>query len=978
VRRTGIAQAAALAALALATAAPPGLRAHAVPQARPPRPSQAAQQPVFTSGVELIAVDAAVVDRNGNPIAGVRPDQFEITVDGKARRVVSAEFIEFASRGEPAAAKPAPEPVSLPAFSSNLAPAPGVPQGRLIFLAVDQASFKPLAARGVMEAARKFIDRLQPDDRIGLVAFPLPAISVGASRDHSLARSATAKIIGSAQPFRTSGIDKSVSLSEAIDIHANDALTLERVLARECSYARTSADRTSCELDVRNTALSIGRNAERQALQSLHGIEAAIRGLAQIRERKTLVLISAGLPVADRIGLDLQLHPDVVAIGRLAAAANLNLFVLHVDSGFLDAFSAEERTISDTLSRDLGIMSTGLETVAGASGGSLARVVAGADFAFDRVLRETAASYLLGVEPAESDRDGKPHRINVKVRVPNAEVRSRREFVMPKAEAKPASPEEALAAALRAGRQQTGLPIRLATHSLASSSSGGYRVMVSADIGDAISGPVEMRFLYAFVEASGRMLPPVTQKATLRPHAGGAPGTVSYTSESVLRPGTYMLRFAAVDAAGLVGSVDHAFTVGLKQGETVRLSDLLLIEPRQLTTDDIYIVIDGHLRDAAVDAYLEVAPVTPSSIVTGVTFGIADRADSAPLVSVQAPPARAKGAGHWTAGARLNLSVLPPGDYVVTATVLAGERVVGEVTRPVRIERAATAPGGAAAGVPSPPRVSFAAGETGSLVKAFSPQDVLGRDTLEYFLDRMRRASPESASDPSVAIAVESILNGRYDRVITNLVTADPKLLSTSFLKGLALFGKGELEPSAAEFRAALDAAPDFLPAAFYLGACYAAGGRDREAVGAWQTTLISESDARIIYDVLGDALLRLQDGDEAASILTEARDKWTDDDRFVPRLAASEALRRRPQEAIALLDGYVARHPSDANALLLALRLLYEARSAGARLRSAADDTASARRYADLYEAAGGPNQALVDRWVTFIGGKQYLPRQP
>jgi len=406
------------------------------------------------------------------------------------------------------------------------------------------------------------------------------------------------------------------------------------------------------------------------------------------------------------------------------------------------------------------MMSSGLDTIAGASGGSLARVVAGADFAFDRVLRETAAAYLLGVEPADSDRDGKPHRINVKVRVSNAEVRSRREFVMPKAEAKPATPDEALAAAFRADRQQTGLPIRLATHSLAAITGGGHRVLISADIGNAIAGPVEMRFLYAFVEASGRTLPPVAQKATLRPREGGAPGTVSYTSESTLRPGTYTLRFAAVDAAGRVGSVDHAFTVGLKQGETVRLSDLLLIEPRQRTNDDTYIVIDGHLRGAAVDAYLEVAPVTPSSIVTGVTFGIADRADGAPLVSAQASPSRAKGAGHWSAGARLDLGLLPPGDYVVTAAVLADKRVVGNVTRAVRIERAAPVPGGAAAGTPSPPRVSFAAGESGSLVKAFSRQDVLGRDTLEYFLDRMRRASPEPAADPSVAIATESLLEG--------------------------------------------------------------------------------------------------------------------------------------------------------------------------------------------------------------------------
>jgi hypothetical protein len=116
---------------------------------------------------------------------------------------------------------------------------------------------------------------------------------------------------------------------------------------------------------------------------------------------------------------------------------------------------------------------------------------------------------------------------------------------------------------------------------------------------------------------------------------------------------------------------------------------------------------------------------------------------------------------------------------------------------------------------------------------------------------------------------------------------------------------------------------------------------------------------------------LRLQDGEEAASLLGEARDKWADDDRFLPRLAASEALRRRPREAMALLDAYIARHPSDADALFLAVRLLYDARSADRRISSVEEDAAAAGRYAALYKAAGGSNVALVQRWATFIGAK-------
>jgi VWFA-related protein len=465
--------------------------------------AQAGQRPAFKSGVELILVDVAIVDRNGNPITGVRPDQFEVTIDGKPRRVVSAEFIEFTSRDKPSQVPSGPAPVAQPPFSSNEQPLPDVPQGRLIFLAIDQASFKPLGAYGAMEAARRFIDRLQPEDRVGLVAFPEPGPWTPASRDHAVARAATAQIIGQATPFRMEGLDKNVSLAEAIDIHAGDAATTQKVLLRECGGG-SATDRMVCENQVRNTALSIGRNAEIQATRSFAGIEEIIRGLAQIRERKTLVLISAGLPVADRSGMDLQLTSFVASLGREAAAANLNFFVLHVDSGFLDAFSAEYRSISDTLSRDLGIMSGGLETIAGSSGGSLVRIVAGAEFAFDRVLRETSAAYLLGVEPIEGDRDGKTHRISVKVKVPHAEVRSRREVMLPKAGAKPAAPatpEEALAAAFGSDRLERALPIRLATYNMAPDAAGGQRVLVSADIGAGDGGPADFWVGYATTDA---------------------------------------------------------------------------------------------------------------------------------------------------------------------------------------------------------------------------------------------------------------------------------------------------------------------------------------------------------------------------------------------------------------------------------------------------------------------------------------------
>ena len=48
-----------------------------------------------------------------------------------------------------------------------------------------------------------------------------------------------------------------------------------------------------------------------------------------------------------------------------------------------------------------------------------------------RILRELSGYYLIGVEPDERDRDGRPHRLNVSVGRAGVTVRSRREFVLP-------------------------------------------------------------------------------------------------------------------------------------------------------------------------------------------------------------------------------------------------------------------------------------------------------------------------------------------------------------------------------------------------------------------------------------------------------------------------------------------------------------------------------------------------------------------
>jgi len=944
---------------ALAGAAAPGTAGQKQP---------GAQAPVFKSGVELIAIDVGVVDRNGNPVKGLRPDQFDVTLDGKPRRVVSAELLEFTTSAKPAG--PMPAASARPAYSSNENPAAPSAPGRLIFLAVDQASFRTAGAFGAMEAARKFIDRLQPSDRVGLVAFPGPGLQVEASRNHEAARVATTKIMGTADPLRSTAGSVQVRLSEAIDIRGGDPFALTNVTSRECGTLR-GIDLAACKQQVTAEAAGIGLAAEVQSSRSIAGLQGVIRGLAQIRERKILVVVSAGLPVSDRIGTDLQNAGAIASIGREAAAANLNLYVLHVDSTFFDAFSAANGRAPGAdgdLWRELGMMSTGLEIVADSGGGSLQRVVVGADVAFDRVLRETAAAYVIGVEPAEGDRDGKSHRIRVKVAAPGVDVHSRTEVLLPRAAAASVTPEETLAEIVRAPRLVTGLPLSVTTHTMAQESASGLQVFVSAQIGEGIREPVSMQLGFVISDMTGRIYTAVTHKPLLTPRATSRAGSAAFLVGAVLKPGDYLLRLAAIDPAGRTGSVEHPFTVGLADGDGVRIGDLLLLDPLRSKEEGLAVVTDGQLWGQGVEAYVEFVSTLGQSAPARVTFGVAEGPEGPLLVSTQLAASRNDPKAPWTARANLDVSMLPPGDYYAVAMIADAKRRLGRVGRPIHIERRtadSTVAGGAdAAG----PRVSFSAGESGNLVRAFVRDSVLREETLGFFLGRLRTEDAAGAESAQASAASAALREGKFDTALAALAEADASGLSVAFLKGLALFGKGELDPAMAQFRASLRVSSEFLPAAFYLGACYAAGGHDREAVGAWQTSLVSEAGARIVYDVLADALLRLSEGEQAASILNEARDKWSDDDSFVPRLAVAEVLLDHRREALALLEPYIAQHQTDADAIFLALRLMYDTCAAGGRVRTAAEDAALAQEYAALYGAAGGPNAALAARWAAFI----------
>lgn len=924
------------------------------PAAQDP-PAAASQQapPTFRSGIDLVTIEATVVDRDGQHVPGLGAADFEVLVDGRPRRLVTVQYFDVRN-----AVRPAP-PATGTGFSTNESDTADLPPERLIVLAVDHSGFTPLGAHPAIEAARRFLANLDPTDRVAFASFPAPDVFVPPTIDRGPIEQALGRIVGTADP--AGGISRlRVGLSEAVDIANGDSFAYNKAFDRECRIGTPSpielkacADELS--MIVQQTVLMVQMRAAR-SLQSLAGL---VESFKAVEGRKTLVLVSAGLFSSNGPGVENN-TPAIRALGEAAATANMGVHVLHVDTALTDAFGADRQGVLPSVGLDRMLLAAGLEDIAGASGGALARVPTGADAAFDRIARELAAYYALAIETDPEDRDGRPHRVTVKTRRPGTEVRSRQRFTVDAAPAG-ASPDERIASILRSGKTVRDLPVRVATGNVKDKASDAVRVIVRADVGRGVAGPAELRVGLAFYDTKGDLARSSIDTQRVSP-AAESDASWPFAGAVVLPPGPYTLRAVVMDPEGRIGSVTHRFEATLPAGEGARFSDLLIFDPARGGASAP--IVDGHVRGGRMVAYLEVYPEATAP-VDRVEFAVESGPDAAPIFREPGRVTRPED-GRAQAEAEFDLALLPPGEYGVSATAFAGGKTLGRSVRAVTVDRADAVRPGALAGV-RVPRIRFTPGESGALGRRFVRDDVLRADALAYFLSRLRAADAASGAGP-VAEAMAAVDRGEFESAGALLERADASQLAVPFLKGLVLFKRGDLNLAAAEFRAAVEIASDFLPAAFYLGACFAAGNQDEHAIGAWQTTLISEDGSRVVYDLLADAYLRLRNGQQALATLQEARERWPDDDLFLPRMAVAQSLSGEPRAALDTLEDYLSRHGSDADTLFLGVRLLYDAHAAGTSIRSAAEDAELAARLGEQYRAASGPNVALVDRWVAYI----------
>ena len=556
--------------------------------APPPARPQDPQTPAFPAKVEVVTVDAVVVDGKGRAVPGFDRSDFTILEDGVPQSITSFEAVVL-----PAGPPPAP-PARPPSFSSNQERE--TRQGRTFVLVFDDVHLSPQQAFRAKVVVGEFLRAgVREGDHVSLIATGGAAwwsarMPEGREALLAILKRLDGRYVPESSPDRITDYeamrvmvydDPDVAYQVKRRFDAYGALARERSGDRQ--YADTLRPTSAVGIIdpyVRARATDVYRQAVARRKITLRVMSRALRALGETRGRKAMVLVSQGFVY----------EPGFEEMKELVEASlRVNVPVHFVDTRGLKALPDSMTAafgnpfdVQDTVAvlADITRDAEGAEAVALDTGGFVVKNTNDLQGGLLRVSAESQAYYLLGYTPGNAARDGKFRRIEVKLRPDRArglKVRARRGYYAPREgapEGAPPKDDPEIVRALDSPFERRELPLRVSAFCFDETLTDRLNVMIAAevDVGEVRLVEKEGRFegsLAFLVEAQHResgeyhrydqkiemSLLPETREQLLR---------TWYTAsrEFALAPGQYQAKVVVRDlGSGRLGSVIHEFDV---------------------------------------------------------------------------------------------------------------------------------------------------------------------------------------------------------------------------------------------------------------------------------------------------------------------------------------------------------------------------------------------------------------------------------
>jgi VWFA-related protein len=507
--------------------------------------AQDAPLPVFRSSVEVVEIDASVTDARGNPVTDLTRDDFEVIENGRPQPIVSFSLVNLPieRRERPLFAARAIEPDVQDNSGS---------EGRIYVFALDEVS--PAGALNARRVLRQFIERHMGANDLGAVML------LGRGRTiNNQDLTGNRRLLLAAIDTFTGGFPDAPPGDQQ---QPGDAVTGRA--PNQWLGVHTPEERF--QLRIRSETL-------KKAVEYLTHVGG---------RRKSVFLVSEGLgsdssDLEDYHGQILSdVAEDIHSAITLASRNSIAFYPLDPRGLTTDLDGSQESgTEPDARSaaslQDM-VTRQALSAFGELTGGFAITNTNNFEDAFDRVVTENSTYYLIGYSPENPKRDGRFHKIEVRVKRPGLSVRSRSGYMAPLATDKPqprtksttlsASVADALAspmairdvplrvtaAAFKGADKKAHVPISLEidpTRLGLSDRNGIYQGQVEVAIVATAAGVASVQNVHGVVRLS------LQQERYDRAARGG----LRVISELQLPYGRYQLRATAGNTEGRAGSV---------------------------------------------------------------------------------------------------------------------------------------------------------------------------------------------------------------------------------------------------------------------------------------------------------------------------------------------------------------------------------------------------------------------------------------
>jgi VWFA-related protein len=639
------------------------------------------QTPVFRAGVDLITVDVLVLDKSGKQVTTLTAPDFTVTAGGKVRRIVSAEYVPARmtppTPGVSAELPPAPE------SSSNMRPV----MGRSVIFAVDVEEIRAGEGRGALKSISDYLDKLSPDDRVGLVSLPYGSPRADLTTNRGMVRDAAALIAGASNRAR----DPHMTPGEATQIYQKDVTAVVAYWERTVGLAADSDPNIHCAppgprpfdtpgevsqpcVDDARRALDVHRRHTAELMSSL---AALARAMTSLPGPKAIVLVSEGL-FTDRLTRD-----SVAEFAQQAERSRTSLYALHLDPPLSEAAAGTSSATVESRSLDDRLGFDSMAEVAAAARGTAFRVVGIPTNTLRQIDTELSGYYLLSFERSADDRDGKRVGIDVKVNKPGLDVRARREATPEPANATAALPpaksndsKVTMGELLHWPTAISEIGVDLDTAALpVDGSATDARTIITAEIASASLSVVG----FEITDDKGTI---VSDTFDAKPAAQPLPdGRVLYPAAVAIPAGHYRMKFGVIDAAGKRGSLEHAFDVPAWPAGAIRVGDLIVgIEENDRFRPAARIGADATALRVRVEMQADAAERFADARAT---LQVLKPGGLVPVVEDQVPLAATSNPLRRAIYRPLAIETLPAGEYVVRVTITSG----GAMTTRMRMFR---------------------------------------------------------------------------------------------------------------------------------------------------------------------------------------------------------------------------------------------------------------------------------------------------